>query len=112
MKFFFKNSKMEIWCCGFLNNPKIKEGKFLFPWTDPFWVKKAFNNNIVQLSTLINENITLIHFNKLKAYQNPIIMFTTITIITQDENRILPNGIRKRIIGGRTQIYERLKFNK
>ncbi len=39
-------------------------------------------------------------------------MFTTITIITQDENRILPNGIRKRIIGGRTQIYERLKFNK
>jgi hypothetical protein len=38
-------------------------------------------------------------------------MFTAITIITQDENKILPNGIRKRIIGGRTQIYECLKFN-
>ncbi len=29
----------------------------------------------------------------------------------QDENRILLNGIPRRIIGGRTQIYERFKLN-
>jgi len=54
-------------------DPKIKEGKFLFPWTSPFQVKKAFNNNIVQLSTLSDEDITLVNVNTLKVYQNPII---------------------------------------
>ncbi len=49
--------------------------------------------------------------NKLKAYRNPIITVVTITIIMQDENRILLNGIPRRIIGERTQIYERFKLN-
>jgi len=30
--------------------------------------KKCLNNNIVQLSTLTNEDITLVSVNKLKAY--------------------------------------------
>jgi hypothetical protein len=39
-------------------------------------------------------------------------MVVAITIITQDENKILPNLILKRIIGRRTQFYQRFKFNK
>ncbi len=38
-------------------------------------------------------------------------MVTAIIIVTQDENKILPNAIPRRIIGGRTQIYECFKFN-
>jgi hypothetical protein len=94
-------------------DPKIKEGKFSFPWTSSFWVKKAFINNIVQLNTLNNENITLVNVNKLKAYRNPIIKVGAITIITQDENRILPNKIPRRIINERwTNFNECFKFNK
>jgi hypothetical protein len=81
-------------------------------WNNLFQVKKAFGNNIVQLSTLSNEDITLMNVNKLKAYRNPIIMVATFTIIMQDKNRILLNGIPRRIIGKRMQIYERFKLNK
>ncbi len=77
-----------------------------------FWVKKALNINIVQWNTLSNENITLVIVNKLKAYQNLIITITIITIITQDENKILPNEKPKKIISGRrTHSYECFKFN-
>jgi hypothetical protein len=38
-------------------------------------------------------------------------MVTTIIIVTQNENKILPNTIPRKIIGGRTQIYECFKFN-
>jgi hypothetical protein len=87
------------------------KGKFFFPWTNPFQVKKAFGNNIVQLSTLNNENIALVNVNKLYAYQNPIITIVAITIIMQDENKILSNGIPRRIIGERMQIYDHFKIN-
>ncbi len=50
--------------------------------------------------------------NKLKAYQNPIITVVAITINMQDENKILPNGIPRKITGKRTQIYECFKLNK
>jgi len=83
----FEDGDLVLW---FPKDPKIKEGKFSFPWTSSFWVKKAFINNIVQLSRLKNENITVVNVNKLKAYRNPIIMVGIITIITQDENKILP----------------------
>lgn len=63
-------------------DPNIKEGKFLFPWIGSFQVKKAFNNTIFQLSRLSNEDVALINVNKLKAYQNLIIIVVTITIIT------------------------------
>jgi hypothetical protein len=38
-------------------------------------------------------------------------MVIVIIIITQDENRVLPNAIPRRIIGERMQIYEWFKFN-
>ncbi len=76
-----------------------------------FRVNKAFNNNIVQLNTLCDEDITLVNVNKLKFYQNPIIMVTTFTIIKQDKTRILPNVIPKRIIEKMMQIYEHFKLN-
>ncbi len=82
-------------------DPKIKKGKFLFPWTGLFRIKKTFSNNIVQLNTLSNEDITLINVNKLKAYQNPIITIAATTIMTQYENQILLNEILRRIIGRR-----------
>ncbi len=96
----------------FPKDPKIKEGRFLILWNNLFQVKKAFGNNIVQSNTLSNEDITLVNVNKLKAYRNPIIMVTTFIIIMQDKNRILLNGIPRRIIGKRMQIYERFKLNK
>jgi len=77
--------------------------------------KKCLNNNIVQLSTLTNEDITLVSVNKLKAYRNTIItviVITIIIIITQDKNKILPSTIPRKIIGGRTQFYQWFKFNK
>ncbi len=37
-------------------------------------------------------------------------MVITITIITQDENKILPNIIPRRIIGERTQFYQQFKL--
>jgi len=80
-------------------------------WIGLFRVKKAFNNNIVQSSTLSNENITIVNVNKLKVYQNPIIMVITFIIIKQDKTIILLNGIPKRIIGKMMQIYERFKLN-
>jgi hypothetical protein len=82
----------------FPKDPKIKERKIFFVWIGLFRVKKAFNNNIVQLNTLSDEDLTLVNVNKLKVYQNPIIMVTTFTIIKQDKTRILPNVIPKRII--------------
>jgi hypothetical protein len=39
-------------------------------------------------------------------------MVVIITIITQDENKILPNTIPRRIIGKMTQFYQWFKFNK
>jgi hypothetical protein len=49
-------------------DPKIKEVKFLFPWTRSFRVKKASNNNIVQLNALNVEYLALVNVNKLKVY--------------------------------------------
>jgi hypothetical protein len=81
-------------------------------WSSSFQVKKTFSNNTIQLSTLSNEDIALVNVNKLKAYRNPIVTVTAITVITKDKNKILPNAIPRRIIGRRMQIYEHFKFNK
>jgi hypothetical protein len=94
----FEDGNLVLWLPKDL---KINEGKFLFSWIGSFRVKKAFNNNTIQLNTLNDEDITLVIVNKLKAYRNPIITITVITIIMQDENRILPNGIPRRMIGGK-----------
>lgn len=101
MKNSWKYLKMEIWCCGFLRIQKLKK-KILFPWIGPFKVKKAFNNNNIQLSTLNDENVALVNANKLKAYQNPIIIVVVIIIITKDINEILQKElVKEKKFGGR-----------
>jgi hypothetical protein len=65
-------------------------------------VKKAFNNNNIQLSTLNAENVALVNANKLKAYQNPFIIVIVIIIITKDINEIpLKELVEEKKIGGR-----------
>jgi hypothetical protein len=47
----------------------------------------VFDNNIVQLSTLSNEDVALLDINQLKPYQNPIeliILGVVITIIIKN----------------------------
>jgi hypothetical protein len=104
----FEDGNLVLWLP---KDPKINEGEFFFPWTSPFRIKKAFNNNIVQLSTLSNEDIAVVNVNKFKVYRNLIIMVIVITIITQDKNRILPNIIPRRRIGRKMQFYQWFKFN-
>jgi hypothetical protein len=79
--------KMVIWCCGFQKIQKLKKANSFFPWIGPFRVKKVFDNNIVQLSTLSNEDVALLDINQLKPYQNPIeliILGVVITIIIKN----------------------------
>jgi len=64
----FEDGDLVLWLP---KDPKIKENKFLFPSTNPFQVKKAFGNNIVQLNTLSNEDVVLVNVNKLKVYWKP-----------------------------------------
>jgi hypothetical protein len=52
-------------------------------------MKKDFNNNNVQLNTLSNEDVALVNVNKLKAYQNPIIIAIVIIVIIENINGIL-----------------------
>ncbi len=67
----FKDGNLVLWLP---KDPKIKEKKlFFFLWTSSFQVKKAFNNNTIQLSTLSNEDIALVNVNKLRVYRDPII---------------------------------------
>jgi hypothetical protein len=61
----FEDGDLVLWLP---KDPEIEKENFLFPWIGPFEVKKAFNNNNIQLSTLNAENVTLVNANKLKAY--------------------------------------------
>jgi hypothetical protein len=36
MKNILRDSKMEIWCCGFQRIPKLRRGNSFFGWIDPF----------------------------------------------------------------------------
>jgi hypothetical protein len=79
-------------------------------------MKKAFDINNVQLNTLSNEDATLINVNKLKAYQNPIIIATVI-ITTENINGILLKAfVKGRMFGGRWKqlghLYEHLNPNR
>jgi hypothetical protein len=42
--FKFEDGDLVLW----LPKDSKNKGKFFFPWTNPFQVKKAFGNNIVQ----------------------------------------------------------------
>jgi hypothetical protein len=44
----FEDGDLVLWLP---KDPKFEKGKNLFPWIGPFEMKKAFNNNNIQLST-------------------------------------------------------------
>jgi hypothetical protein len=76
-------------------------------------MKKAFSNNNVQLNMLSNEDVALVNVNKLKTYQNPIIITTMIIVTIEDINGILLKAfIKGKKIGGRWKqlgnLYEHL----
>jgi hypothetical protein len=45
---------------------KIKGGKFKLPWKGLYKVHKVFNNNIVKLTTLGDDEVERVNINKLK----------------------------------------------
>lgn len=95
----FEDGNLVLWLP---KDPKIEKRFFFFPWISPFKVKKAFNNNNNKSGTLSDENVALVNANKLKAYQNPIIIVIVITIITKDANEILPKElVEDKKFGGR-----------
>jgi hypothetical protein len=62
---------------------KIKGHKFRLPWKGPFKIQKMFNNNIMESSTISNDDIENININKLKEYHhdNTLIVVMIIIII-------------------------------
>jgi hypothetical protein len=74
---------------------KIKGDKFRLPWKGPFKIQKMLNNNIMELSTISNDNIQNININKLKGYHHDntlivimiIIIIVNIKHITKPKNR-------------------------
>jgi hypothetical protein len=63
---------------------KIKKGKFRLPWQGSYKVQKIFDNNIVELSTMGNDDVERVNINKLKEYHHNFpptnIMVTIVTI--------------------------------
>jgi len=49
---------------------KIKGGKFRLPWKGPYKVHKTFNNNIVELTSLGDDEVEKVNINKLKKYNS------------------------------------------
>ncbi len=49
---------------------KIKGGKFRLPWKGPYKVRKFFNNNIVELTSLGDDEVERVNINKLKKYHS------------------------------------------
>jgi hypothetical protein len=60
-----------------LKTTKIKGGKFKLPWKGPYKVHKAFNNNIVELTIIGNDEVKKVlkvNINKLKKYHSKSVM--------------------------------------
>jgi hypothetical protein len=49
---------------------KINGGQFKLPWKGPYKVCKAFNNNIVKLTILGNDEVERVNINKSKEYHS------------------------------------------
>jgi len=47
---------------------KIKEGKFKLPWKGPYKMHKVFNNNIVELTILGDDEVERVNINKLISF--------------------------------------------
>ncbi len=77
----FKEGKLVLWMP---KATKIKGGKFRLLWKGPYKVQIFFNNNMVKLSTLSNDDREKVNINKLKEYQHndtPIIIMTNVVTI-------------------------------
>jgi hypothetical protein len=53
---------------------KIKGGRFKLPWKGPYRVHNFFNNNIVELTTLGDDEVERVNINKLKEYHSKNVM--------------------------------------
>ncbi len=73
---------------------KIKGDKFRLPWKHPFKIQKKVNNNIMELSTISNDDIENININKLKGYHhdNTLIVIMTIIIIVNIKHITKPKN--------------------
>jgi hypothetical protein len=49
---------------------KIKGGKLKLTWKGPYKVHKTFNNNIIELTTLGDDEAEKVNINKLKEYHS------------------------------------------
>jgi hypothetical protein len=61
----FEERKLVLWMPGVT---KIIGNKFKFPWEGPYKIHKIFNNNIVELTTMGNDEMGMANINKLKEY--------------------------------------------
>jgi hypothetical protein len=61
----FKKGELVLWMP---KATKIKGEKFKLLWKSPYEVQKVFNNNMVELSTLSNDDMEKVNINKLKEY--------------------------------------------
>jgi hypothetical protein len=112
----FEDGDLVLW---FPKDPKIKEGKFLFPWTNPFQIKKTFGNNNIQLNMLSIEDVASINVNKLKAYRKPIkliVIATAIIVMTKNMENSPPRQLTEDPIFGDkwkqlAKLYEGLNFH-
>jgi len=52
---------------------KIKGGKFKLPWKGPYKIHKTFNNIIIELTTLGNDEVKRVNINKLKEYHSKLV---------------------------------------
>jgi len=86
---------------------KIKGHKFRLQWKGPFKIQKKFNNNIMELSTISNDDIENININKLKGYHHDntlivvmiIIIIVNIKHINKPKNRNEDNFKSKNMLG-------------
>jgi hypothetical protein len=86
---------------------KIKGHKFRLAWKRPFKIQKMFNNNIMESSTISNDDIENININKLKEYHHDntlivvmiIIIIVNIKHINKPKNRNENNFKPKNMLG-------------
>jgi hypothetical protein len=62
---YFEERKLVLWMPRVT---KITGNKFKFPWEGPYKIHKIFNNNIVELTTMSNDEMGMENINKLKEY--------------------------------------------
>jgi hypothetical protein len=59
---------------------EIKGGKFRLLWKGPYKVHKTFNNNIVALTTLGDDEVERVNVNKLKEYHSKSVIANVMAV--------------------------------